>query len=914
MKYYYYLFVFILIQSFGVQSQTKKPSKKPTKEEIEKLKKRVIYPKLLKYIAAKYPEKAVKENREGTVLLTVSIDETGKVIGVEVKKSAGSDLDEAAKEAVMKFLFTPASIDGKAIPVKIPLAYPFKLRKSDTQPVKKPDDKNAVKVDGKKTDPGKTQDKKPDQNSKNPAIDGKTTSTVRKPPEKKNENSELSGRLWEKGRRFRLKNAQVRLWQVKSDGSRLENPQDVVYSDNKGFFGFKNVPPGNYFIEVIIEGFKTLNDNVLILPSSKARVNLYVERSTKDDYSIIVTGKADKKEVARYSLELSEVQTIPGTQGDAIRAIQNMPGVARSPFNLGLIVVRGSAPGDTRVFFEGHEIPQLFHFLGLTSVYNSDLLKKIDFIPGNFSVRYGRATGGIIDVYTRNPKKDGFHGYIDLDIWDAGALVEGPIGDGSFAISVRRSWIDSILRLIPEVGIAPVYYDYQGILSYPLFGGNFKFMVFGSDDRLFLLEDDSTPYITNFQKAIAIYSKRDGKNYFKGSFGAGINDLTFGVDEFNFNLNYYRLNWRSEYTRTFTKDLKLTVGMDGEFTDADVTLTFENRAAVTDDNPTGQTGFNVKDYLLNQALWMEATWKPFSRLTLIPGIRTDFLKTETSRYVVADPRITAKVEAKKDTLFINAGIGIFHQEPELYQLSPEIFGNPDLKQENSVHASLGFFWKIMPSMTLEMTGFYKNMWNLIVENPNITQGDNSVVTDYMVNKGIGRVYGGEFLFKKQTSTTCPPIWGMQKCFGWLSYTLLRSERKDNDEEGWKLFGFDQTHILTAIFSGIWNGGWQVGFRFRLSTGIPITPIVGGIYDADTGRYIGVEGKPYSERMPLFHQLDFRIDKKFKFNTWSLTVYLDIQNVYNYQVSEFLTYNFNYTQRTTVAGLPIVPSIGIKGSF
>ena len=43
-------------------------------------------------------------------------------------------------------------------------------------------------------------------------------------------------------------------------------------------------------------------------------------------------------------------------------------GVARAPMGLGMLVVRGAAPGDTRVFLDGQEIPQLYHFGGVASV------------------------------------------------------------------------------------------------------------------------------------------------------------------------------------------------------------------------------------------------------------------------------------------------------------------------------------------------------------------------------------------------------------------------------------------------------------------------------------------------------------------------------------------------------------------
>jgi hypothetical protein len=143
---------------------------------------------------------------------------------------------------------------------------------------------------------------------------------------------------------------------------------------------------------------------------------------------------------------------------------------------------------------------------------------------------------------------------------------------------------------------------------------------------------------------------------------------------------------------------------------------------------------------------------------------------------------------------------------------------------------------------------------------------------------------------------------------------MRSELKDRPDGPWRLFGFDQTHILTFMLAGAWPRGWGLSIRFRLASGNPSTPYKGGIYDADADVYIGVPGKFNSERLPLFHQLDIRLDKKFVFKRWMLSLYLDVQNVYNHRASEFVSYNFNYTQRTYATGLPIIPSFGIKGEF
>src|SRR5690606_18140455 len=140
-----------------------------------------------------------------------------------------------------------------------------------------------------------------------------------------------------------------------------------------------------------------------------------------------------------------------------------------------------------------HEIPTLFHFGGLTSVFNSDILAQIDFVPGNFDSRYGDAIGGIINVQPRRGRRDGFHGYVDTDLFDTGVLLEGPVGKGSFIASARRSYVDLILPLVipDEVGfgltLAPRYWDYQALFDYPVGAGELSARVFGSDDRTRLL-------------------------------------------------------------------------------------------------------------------------------------------------------------------------------------------------------------------------------------------------------------------------------------------------------------------------------------------------------------------------------------------------------------------------------------------
>jgi outer membrane receptor protein involved in Fe transport len=304
---------------------------------------------------------------------------------------------------------------------------------------------------------------------------------------------------------------------------------------------------------------------------------------------------------------------------------------------------------------------------------------------------------------------------------------------------------------------------------------------------------------------------------------------------------------------------------------------------------------------LSPAAFLELELSPVKGLLIIPGARVDYF--QMVRETVFQPRLTLRWAATP-WLAAKGGVGLFTQEPLIDQTDPA-FGNPGLKTERALHVSAGGEWKPRPWITVDLTGFYKNLDNL-VSATNTVVVENGVPRPLVYdNNGTGRVYGLELIARHEFTNNFS---------GWLAYTLSKSTRRDSGSGEDRLFDYDQTHILTMIGSYMLPRNWQIGGRFRLVSGNPITPVVGSVYNASLDRYEPYYGRVNSDRLPMFHQLDLRVDKRWVYQRWMLTAYLDIQNVYNRSNVENYSYNYNFRRANPLQGLPILTILGIKAEF
>jgi len=689
-------------------------------------------------------------------------------------------------------------------------------------------------------------------------------------------------------------------------------------------------------VRVIIQadGYRTAewNERIEIAPgtTSVLEVKYFLEPDEREAYRTVVTTDARREEVGRKTLSIEEVNSLPGNTGDALKSLQTMPGVARPPLGAGLLVIRGAAPFNSAVYFAEHGIPLVFHFGALSTAVNSDVLDTVSFVPSNYDVRWGNAIGGVVHLEPRKGRRDGVHGYVDADLFDAGALLEGPVGKGSYLLSLRRSYIDAVLpAVLPEGSLqftrAPRYWDYSGFLDHPVGDGNLSVRVLGGDDQLGFVSgepnDDDVDTRNQSSAAASVHRADISYQVERGPWTVLVSpsirwEYADGVSGNSLDLEVRRqaFSTRAQIGRQLSRWASIEFGTESLLMwyqiDA-VSAPFSGSAVPSGEDllPSGASSLDQqvvqesRDFSTTLSLYASTTLGAGTPVRVIPGVRLNHWGFPMYAARV-DPRLRVVWDVA-DRTQIRGGVGRFTQTPVFQDLT-EAFGNPNLTPLDAIHTTLEVEQTFASQTHLTVSGFFNALHDLPAPTDRVELdaggGQDPVRLD---NTGRGRVYGAELLLKKDLT---------RALLGWVSYTLMRSERQDRPRDPWYRYDYDQTHILTLVGAVLLPRHWRIGARFRLASGNPTTPVVGARFDAQAGVYAPIEGRRNADRLPLFHQLDLRVDRSFYWRYLNLNVYLDVQNAYNHPNVELYAYAHDYRSRATVTGLPILPSLGLKLAF
>ena len=827
-------------------------------------------PQLLEAPPAAYPPERLARGETADVACSVDIDEQGAVTQVVVETPVAPDFDAAAVEAIKRFRFSPAEMDGHPAPVRIRYVYHFVLRQERVE--------------------------------RAPAATG----TVR-------------GDVVEAGNRRPVPGAEV-----------TDDTGAQAVADGQGRYELKT-QPGARKLTASAPGFDSRQVAVSVAEDETLEGRrVWLHRAAVGDLQATIPGEKPHDAPTRRTLTHEELVNVPGSLNDPIRAVQNLPGLARSPFLGGALLVRGSPPQDTGTYLDGHRIPQLYHFLGGPSVINEQLLDRIDFYPGGYGAVYGRNLTGAIDVGTRKGDAGGFHGQGSLDLIEAVGFVEGPLGGRTqMAVAARRSHIDLFLPLFipndPNQGVTsvvPIYWDYQARLDHRLENGDdLSLLFFGSDDKLTIVQEGgrrtlplSVDSHLGFHRIVAAWKRTVSDTLSlsvspalgwtrQSARSEGAGPAGFANPQ-SLDVTVLSGELRSEARWKARDFLELRLGTDIQLDRASYVADIQSSLQLRNLGIpiTEQTQFARVQPAQQWGEYLEAQVSagPFS---FTPGLRFDqFHWRQHARWSV-DPRLWTRYTLSERTA-LKAYAGLYHQPPSGQQIDNDV-GNPDLGLSWAAQFGAGVEHRFSDVWSVSAELFYNRRGSLIVFVDPVLRADGTVYNPRLQNNGIGRAYGLELLIRREITA---------KLYGWLAYTLSRSQVLPNAGDNWRAFQFDQPHILTVVVGYRPKPRWELSTRFRLVSGNPFAPVDFATFDADSGNFVATRGEVGDAREPLFLQLDARAQYTWTWDAWQLSLYLDVQNVTNHKNEEFHVYDYRFRDEGSIGGLPILPTLGVKGRF
>ncbi len=757
----------------------------------------------------------------------------------------------------------------------------------------------------------------------------------------------------------------------------VSNTTSGALSDSNGYYVINTIPPGIYTLTCSFIGFKSNTIYEIQVTSVKySTIDFELEEDAKllDEIQIVASpfNKTEESPLSIRTIGSTEIFRSPGGNRDISKVIQILPGVGSSVSFRNDIIVRGGAPNENRFFIDGIEVPNINHFAtqgssgGPVGLINVNFIQEVAFYSGAFPADRGNGLSSIAEFKLKKGNDEKLTGTAMLGSSDIGVTLDGPIGNkSSFIFSARRSYLQLLFKAI-GLPFLPTYNDFQLKQSIQLNQkSSITIIGLGAIDDFKLnksvndgIKDSSTiernnyilgylPVNTQWNYTIgAVYKILSQHGYF--TFVASRNHLDNSAKKFtanketpenkvlDYNSSEIENKIRIENT-SYTGAWKLNAGIGYENARY-LNSTF--RKIEYQGRPVTNI-FNSELSFQKFSAFAQAGHKYLEdRLVLSAGVRTDF---NSYSHEMANPirQLSPRLSisyALTPKWSVNFNTGRYYQLPAYTVLGYRDSSATLINKENNVRyvqsdqMAIGFEYDRDTYSKITLEGFYKNYAHypfLLKDSISLANlgGDFGVIgNEAAISISEGRSYGIEFLAQQKLSSSI---------YGLISYTFFKSEFRDKTGK-YRPSSWDNRHILNLVVGKRFSKNWEVGLKFRLLGGAPYTPYdlalssKKEIWDI-TNQGVSDWSRLNENRNPLTHTLDVRVDKKWFFKKWSVNVYLDIQNLYNFQaegqpylnvsrdsqgnpitnVSDPSSYD-TYQIKNTIGTL--LPSIGIMVEF
>ncbi|MBT32288.1 MAG: hypothetical protein CMO01_21710 [Thalassobius sp.] len=679
-------------------------------------------------------------------------------------------------------------------------------------------------------------------------------------------------------------------------GMLIKGTATGVTSNLYGFYSL-TLPKGKYNLYISYLGYN-IKEKTINLDHNQ-RIDFTLKPNNFQLEEILVTDKESEEDLnisglqtGTFSLKKNIAKQMPSFFGenDPIKALHLLPGVQSGTEGSTGLFVRGGGADQNLILIDEAPVLNPSHFFNFFSIFNTDILKEIDFSKGAMPAMYGTRLSSVLDVRMREGNYHDFGVSGGIGTLSTKIAAEGPIkkGSSSFIVSGRRTYTDLFVKAVPNNSLnanALYFYDLnlkldaklskKNKISLSSYLGRDRFgfsdiydVTWGNQTaslrwnsiiskKLFL---NSTAYWSFFrtrsnvglQEEFAYSSRYNVRQYgFKQNmswyidpnhqvdFGYDVSRQRFFFGEIQPLTENSLINPR-QISPSYTRELAAYVSYQQEIADK-LAIVFGIRYSQYDNTGKGVLYIYDTDDVVSESTTTDniidtVEYKRGERYNTFSG-----LEPRVSLRYFLTSKSSIKMAYHRTRQYINLLSNTNVPSP-VDMWAPV---NPYIEPQIGDQYSIGYF-RNFKNNTYEFSleGYYKNMRNQIDFKPQA----NLLLNDHLeteILKGDARAYGMELFFRKKKG----------QFTGWISYTLSKAVRDIpgiNNDNPYPT-SYDRRHNISIVSNYKVNKHVDISANWVFSSGIAYSFPVGK-YEKDqfiVPYYTSRNGF----RLPPVHRLD-----------------------------------------------------------
>jgi hypothetical protein len=705
----------------------------------------------------------------------------------------------------------------------------------------------------------------------------------------------------------------------------LKETRSGAVTNKSGFYSIGGIAGGQYTVVISYLGFASKEIILRLAENESRRLDIALSPDVLEMEEVTIEGSRmdDSRQisVSRVNIPLREISQLRvAGEADVFRSLQFLPGVLSSSQISSGLYIRGGSPDQTLVLLDGSAVYNPTHLFGFYSTFNPDAIKDVELIKGGFPAEYGGRMSAVLDLVQRDGNRNRFEGKASLGLISSRLSLEGPVGNGSWFLGGRRTYIDLLTSLIEtEKSPLPSYYfyDFNGKITQDLTPSD-KISLSGflaQDQMDFTSKNGLTLGVGVQNRAAALrWTHLFGDNLFS-DFNVSWSDYSNSLENERRGFGGVIDNHISDITLKgklewfASSDLTVTTGFEGSRYALRYLQQFGggSDSTATED---AQPNIDTEDYVYSG--FGQANYQFSEMFSAQMGLRANYYQLRD--IVSFDPRLAFRLQLRPD-IAVKAAWGMYHQYFRLASVQDFSFFDTWLPTDATVdpslavHYVLGVETRPYEGYEFNVELYYKDLHNVSELREFVTQS--TAVREVFYN-GNGQSYGVELFLQRRIGSFT----------GWAGYALGSIESQFDELNSGASFRpkWDRRHDFKFVAQYRINERWNLGASFTYQSGQS--------YTAQTSRYqtsfpgdnqgIGatVPADLYGLRLPASHQLNLNANYHTTLFGRPAVLLIDLYNVYSHRDIWYRYYDTSgeVTEVTDVLLLPIIPSIALEITF